>query len=69
MKPMIEAPRDGTEILAYHKEGGNFHPIKWSTWQVLESKYSYWGMRWHQDYKQHDQDFEGWIDYPTKEEL
>jgi len=57
MNPMIEAPRDGTEILAYHIDGGNYHPVSWCTWKVLNSL---------QDYKQSDCDYEGWIDYPSK---
>lgn len=65
LRPMSEAPKDGTEILAYHIEGDNFHPIMWRTWTFDPSQTKYWGMRWHQDYKQHESDYSGWVPYPT----
>lgn len=67
LNPMSTAPRDGTEILAYHKDGKNFHPISWQTrnatdWGIL--KRPYWGMRWHPDYSTQDGFYDGWIPYP-----
>lgn len=59
LKPMRDAPRDGTEILAYSAEGKNFHPVKWLPHR------NHWGCRWITGYCQHDGDFLGWIEYPT----
>lgn len=60
---MNEAPRDGTEILAYHIDGGNFHPVKRCKGK-FDNGFYYWGMRWNKDYTQCDGNFNGWIDYP-----
>ena len=64
LRPMSDAPKDGTEILAYHKSGGNFHPVKWkhSTWK--ENNTSCWGMRWNDEYGQRDGNYIGWIHFP-----
>ncbi len=62
--PMAEAPRDGREILAYHKEGKNFHPVKWTDHTWMDGGTEYWGMRWHEDYCQYGGDYMGWIPYP-----
>lgn len=56
LKPMATAPRDGREILAYDKDGKNFHPICW--------KDGHWGMRWNQEYYTRDGFYSGWIPYP-----
>lgn len=64
--PMKNAPRDGTEILAY-SEAGNFHQVQWISherWQWKAPFSPYWGMRWHEDYRQHDANFVGWIPMP-----
>ena len=65
--PMAEAPKDGQEILAYHKEGGNFHPVSWKDWKWMDGGTEFWGMRWHEKYKQYDCDYLGWIPYPELE--
>lgn len=62
LKKMSTAPRDGTEILAYHKYGKNFHPVAWTTYR---DKIGHWGMRWSTEYSQDDLDYLGWVDYPT----
>jgi len=64
LQPMSEAPKDGTEILAHSKDGGNFHPVYWKTYK-LEKDRQHWGMRWHDEYHQYDGCFDGWIPYPT----
>jgi len=58
LRKMKDAPRDGTEILAYDIGGGNFHPIKW--------KKDHWGMRWNDGYFTQDAFYSGWIPYPTR---
>jgi hypothetical protein len=65
LRPMSEAPRDGTEILAYHKDGKNFHPIIWKDWKWQEGNYPRWGMRWSEAYSTQDGFYSGWIPYPT----
>lgn len=61
LQPMSTAPRDGTEILAYHR-AGNFHPVSHHTWK--EGGLTYWGMRWCREYRQYDGDFKGWVPMP-----
>jgi len=58
LRPMKEAPRDGTEILAYDTSGKNFHPIYWKASRIS------WGMRWNHDYYTTDNFYRGWIPYP-----
>jgi len=60
LRPMKDAPRDGTEILAYHLQGKNFHPVWW--------KEDRWLMRWNVEYCAQDGFYLGWVPYPTKEE-
>ena len=55
LKPMATAPQE-VEILAYHKSGGNFHPVKLRGDKVV--------MRWHDEYSQHKNHFDGWVDMP-----
>lgn len=64
LKPMKDAPHDGTEILAYHKAGKNLHQVmhKDHTWADGGAKH--WGMRWNEDYRQYDDDYSGWISMP-----
>ena len=57
LKPMSKAPHD-EEILAYHKQGKNYHQVKWHDGDKR------WGMRWHPEYRQHDSDYEGWQHLP-----
>jgi len=57
MQDMKEAPRDGTEILAYHIKGRNYHPVAW--------KDDHWGMRWNSEYYTMDGFYSHWIPYPT----
>lgn len=65
LRPMNEAPRDGTEILAYHKEGKNLHPVAWKDWPWKENNRPHWGMRWSEEYTCQDGCYEGWIPYPA----
>ena len=64
LRSMSTAPRDGTEILAYHKSGGNFHPVKWRSHARKECDVSMWGMRWNDEYSQRDGNYVGWIPFP-----
>ena len=64
LNPMKDAPRDGTEILAYHKEGKNFHPVMWVDWKWRENNRPHWGMRWNKEYITQDGFYSGWIPYP-----
>jgi hypothetical protein len=57
MNEMKNAPRDGTEILAFHIPGNNFHPVIW--------KSDHWGMRWNLAYHTTDDFYSGWIPYPS----
>lgn len=57
LNTMATAPKDGIEILAYAKDGKNFHPVCWKT--------DHWGMRWNQEYCTRDGFYSGWIPYPT----
>ena len=56
LKPMDTAPQE-IEILAYHKAGRNFHPVK-----LRGDKFI---MRWHEDYLQFKTHFAGWVDMPA----
>jgi hypothetical protein len=56
--PMSTAPRDGTEIMAYHIDGKNYHPVAY-----LEG---WWRMRWNAEYCCGDGFYSGWIPYPDK---
>ena len=58
LNPMCIAPNDGTEILAFHTKGNNFHQVKWKDFT------GGWGMRWNEDYLQHNCDYSGWIHIP-----
>lgn len=60
LKPMHLAPR-GVEILAYHKEGKNFHQVKWKDYKER------WGMRWNTEYSQSDFNYIGWAPMPEVE--
>jgi hypothetical protein len=57
LRPMSEAPKDGTMILAYAKEGKYFHPV------CFKSS-GHWGMLWCDDYCTWDNFYHGWISYP-----
>lgn len=64
--PMKDAPRDGTEILAW-SEDGNFHQVKWKTHDKwLKPFPPYWGVRWHEEYSQSDGQFLGFIHMPIR---
>ncbi len=56
MNTMANAPKDGTEILAYHIDGRNYHPVIW--------KKDHWGMRWNPEYSTQDGFYSHWISYP-----
>ena len=58
LRPMSEAPRD-EEILAYQIDGKNLHQVKW------QDHKNRWGMRWNNEYSQHDLCYLGWIPIPT----
>jgi len=47
----------GVEVLAYHKDGGNFHPVRFDSDGHAR-------MRWHDEYSQYKAHYLGWIDYP-----
>lgn len=64
LMPMSKAPKDGTEILAYHSEGKNFHPIIWVDRPWMDGGNKYWGMRWNEEYHTQDGFYDGWIPYP-----
>lgn len=68
LMPMDIAPRDGSEILAYHKDGKNFHPIQWKDHTWLDGGTKHWGMRWNEEYRQYDCDYSGWVTYPEIDE-
>ena len=57
---MKDAPRDGTEILAYH-HSGNFHQVRWGE---IHGWAHCWLNRWNSEYRQYDCDFVGWIPMP-----
>ena len=56
---MSDAPDDGEEILAYHKEGKTFHPVKRNAGNTA------WLMRWNREYCQYDDQYAGWIHMPV----
>jgi hypothetical protein len=66
LRPMKDAPRDGTEILAW-SEAGNFHQVIWKSheqYRWLPAFSPHWGMRWNDNYHQSDGQFLGWIPMP-----
>lgn len=68
LRPMREAPRDGTEILAYSEDGRNFHPVYWkggNRWKWYEGPKDFWACRWSDGYSQCDGQFLGWVPYPS----
>ena len=60
LRPMSEAPAT-REILAWSKDGGNFHQVIWKDYKKR------WGMRWNSEYTQHTSDYLGWIPMPNVE--
>lgn len=56
-EPIESAPRDGTEILAWHIQGKNWHQVQWIP--------SNWAMRWNNEYCQYDADFSHWMPLPN----
>ena len=59
LNPMKDAPRN-IELLAYHKEGKNYHQVKWCD--------DHWGMRWNSEYRQYDHNYAGWQPLPKPPE-
>ena len=57
LKSMSTVPV-GVEVLAYHKQGGNFHPVRFSA-------DGHATMRWHDEYSQYKGHFIGWLPMPT----
>lgn len=68
-KLMKDAPRDGTEILAW-SEAGNWHQVKWVDtdrdypWEKIKPARTYWGMRWNPEYRQCGGQFKCWMHMP-----
>lgn len=75
LRPMSEAPKDGTEILAVPRQSdcyggpidhtmdvGNFHPLIWKDYKWIEGYRPHWGMRWSDDFRPYEAQYEGWID-------
>jgi hypothetical protein len=58
LRPMDEAPKDGTEILAYQIDGESLHQVQWREHRER------WTMRWNSDYEQRDSHYLGWIPMP-----
>lgn len=56
--PIETAPKDGTEILAWHIEGGNWHQVKWKEHRKA------FGMRWANDYEQMEGHYSHWTPLP-----
>lgn len=52
--PMKDAPKDGTEILAFHIEGKTWHQVIWSAHRDA------FVMRWNRDYSQTVLQYSGW---------
>jgi hypothetical protein len=65
LRSMKDAPKDGTQILAYHKEGKIFHPVKWRDQTWADCGTEHWSNIWIDDYRQYDCDFSGWVAYPS----
>lgn len=63
MNPMATAPKDGAEILAFHIDGGNFHPVFWVS--PAGDSVGAWRMRWNTEYYCTDNFYDGWIPYPS----
>jgi hypothetical protein len=59
LRPMHDAPKDGAEILAFHVDGGNFHPVSWQCGE--------WRMRWNREYCCGNGHYSGWLPYPKGE--
>ena len=57
LNPMNDAPL-GVEILAYHEQGKNFHPVR-----IGEDGHA--TMRWHDEYSQYRNHFIGWLPMPV----
>ena len=57
LQEMATAPKDGTEILAYHA-CKSFHPVAYNS---ASKSYS---MRWNKDYIQYEGDYHGWLPMP-----
>jgi hypothetical protein len=70
LRPMLEAPRDGTEILALHRASGRLHPLIWKTRRVINLKRwkSSWGVFWNSSYDSDDNNYLGWTHCPKLEE-
>jgi hypothetical protein len=75
LHPMSEAPKDGTEIFAVPRrsdcygnpikgtmEESNFHPLIWKDYKWKEGYRPHWGMRWSDDFRPYEAQYEGWID-------
>jgi len=60
LRSMTEVPTD-VEVLAWHKEGKNFHQVKWKDHKKA------FGMRWNSEYSQHINCYEGWLPMPRVE--
>ena len=60
LRPMSEALTD-REILAWSKDGGNFHQVRWN------DRKKRWGMRWNAQYSQHTGEYLGWVPMPILE--
>ena len=58
LKPMEDMPVS-IEVLAYHKDGKNFHPVK----RVDERNVK---MRWNSEYSQTIYNYHGWVLMPEK---
>ena len=63
LKKMSDAPRDRI-ILAYHKDGKFFHPVRWRDLTWTDGGTANWSVHWNEDYRQCDGDFLGWVEYP-----
>ena len=64
LNQMSEAPRDGSTILAYHKDGMWFHPVRWRDQTWVDGGTEHWSNQWIEDYRQYDCAFLGWVSYP-----
>lgn len=62
-QPIETAPKDGTEILAFHKDGKTWHQVKWMP--MNNGFMGYWGMIWHTGYRQYHCDFSHWVPLPA----
>jgi hypothetical protein len=75
LRPMSEAPKDGTEIFAVPRQSdcygcgiagtidqGNFHPIMWVDHSWKKDFVPHWGMRWSDGFRPFENQYEGWFD-------